>query len=220
MDPTEFDSFVGGFDLTAANYSGGAGGTFSNLISGYDAWTVDSATPSFSTEESLSGMDFTGSSTESIRGPMPALYEGTVIAVAKPTGTGIMYSVGGSSTSHTTWGQFFNSGDDVEAYNTSQRSGAADFTNDTVNVFTTCWSPFAGQNMAQVNLGTPAIGTNADGTKTAIDYAEAFIGQGRFSTTQYYFDGWIARVLFFSRSLYHRESTNLTSLITSEIARL
>ncbi|MEM1398031.1 MAG: hypothetical protein AAGH38_11375, partial [Pseudomonadota bacterium] len=60
MTPQDFDSFVMGVDLTAANYSGGAGGTFTDLVQGAGTWTVESSTPTFETRNGIEGMDFTG----------------------------------------------------------------------------------------------------------------------------------------------------------------
>lgn len=107
--PSDFSSYWSGVELTSANYSGGAGGTFADLVTGNQDWTVQGATPSFSTPVgSLEGMNFSNDATQSVFRELWALRDLTIVigwsqssvsSVARPY-------VGGTSSASNT----FNAG--------------------------------------------------------------------------------------------------------------
>lgn len=218
--PTDFDCFAFGFDLTNANYSGGAGGTFANLVSGGEDWTVNGATPSFSTKSgsgwSLDGMDFANSATETILGEHRALWECTVLAICQPSTNTYVY--GGALAASNTWGMGVNA-NRVQAYNSvGGSSGYASYTGGQPNVLTIGFCPANGTSYAQVNDGTPTSNTQASGSFQNARVYWSNVGIGVHRTT--YFSGWIARVLVFSRALHYRDNDNLQSLIATEMASI
>jgi hypothetical protein len=217
--PTDFDSFAFGFNLTAANYSGGAGGTFANLVSGGEDWTVNGATPSFSTKSgsgwSIDGMDFANSATESILGQHRALYESTLLIICQHSTNTFPY--GGTYAAGNSFGMGIYS-NMVQAFNPILSSGYASFTGGQPNVLTVSWSPFNGTTYAQANNGTPVSATAAAGSFENARTNWADVAIGRYRTT--YFSGWIARVLVFNRALHYRDNANLQSLIATEMASI
>lgn len=212
--PSDISSFVGGFNLTSANYSGGAGGTYTNLVSGNEAWTVQGATPSFDTRSGLEGMLFTAASNQMVAGDMPALYEATIILIAEPAATSTMYGLGGTYAAGNSWAVMFN-GNRCQAFIPSGSSGYANYTSGQPNVFACSWSPFNETTYVQVNNGSVVSATTNFST-SAINWPDAAIGQHR--TT--YFNGWIARALIFSRALHFRDNATLQALITTEMASI
>lgn len=214
MLPTDFENFAFGFDLNSASYSGGAGGTFTNLKSGGENWTVDGATPTFSTNNGLEGMDFSASSTQSVLGEMRALYEATVLIILKPASTANMHAFGGNLSTANTFSVQCNA-NSVQAFQPNGSSGFASLDISRANVVTCSWSPFDLTNYVQVNDGTP-VSAAVPFTAARIDYANASIGRMRTS----YFNGWIARLLVFNRALHFRDNDNLQLLITEEMAKI
>lgn len=227
--PTDIDSFAYGFDLTSANYSGGAGGTFTNLVAGGENWTVSSATPSFTTKNSgtspetwsLEGMDFTGSDTESIHGEHRALYESTILVIAQPTTGGSHYAYGGTLASANSFGLNINAYK-CNAFSALGNSGATPVAASPTNVphvWTITYSPENGTRYAQIDDGAVTSLAEASGSfeQARILHYDAAIGQHR---TANLFTGWIARVLVFSRALHYRDNANLQSLITTEMAKI
>jgi hypothetical protein len=215
MNPSDFDSYCGGVNLTAANYSGGAGGSFTDEVNGAGFWTLNSGTPTFSTESGLEGKDFGGVVGDVVVGKCPCLWEGTMLVIGRVAGT--VFYVGGTYASGNSWGvqhnasriQFFNAG-----LNSSGFTSPSDFNASAPNVLTSSWCPETGTTYAQANDGTPVSSTNATLANSRSNWPTVGIGQHR--TT--YFTGWIARVLFFSRALHERDNANLQLLIADQMA--
>lgn len=214
MLPTEFTHFASGCDLTAANYSGGAGGTFTNLKAGGDVWTVQGATPTFSTEEGMEGMDFNGLANESVFSDMMALFEGTVLVITRADSGASLYPVGSADGLANNWAIFMN-GARAQTHSGLTGSGWQALTNTQPNVICGSWSPFNETLYIQVNDNAPVSTVVAHDTST-IDYPVAAIGRHR--TT--YFSGWTSRVLFFNRALHYRDNDNLQLLIATEMAKI
>lgn len=212
--PSDFPSYWAGFELTAANYSGGAGGTFTNLAGGQD-WAVNGATPSFTTNGAREGMTFAASSTESILGEMRAMREGTIVAVFSTTNAGTSHVVGGTNAAANTWSMSINA-QRVQAFHINASSGytAGTFTSGSPLVAACSWSPEDGK--CYVNRNGGAVVSSAGGAIVPINYWNAGIGVHR--TT--YFTGWISAVYFFSRALHYRDNTGLQSLVTDLAATL
>ena len=221
--PTDFSSFAYGFDLTAANYSGGAGGTFTNLKAGGQAWTVQGATPSFTTKSgtgwSMEGMNFSALANEIVAGQQRALWECTVLAICQPGAATTMYPFGTTYTAGNGSALHINAWR-LQAYNALGTSAftSAYATTTVPHVFTASFCPANGTTYAQIDSGTVATATAAAGSfeNARWYYPDAGIGQHR--TT--YFTGWISRVLVFSRALHYRDNTNLQSLINTEKAKV
>ena len=215
MNPSDFDSYVGGFELTASNYSGGAGGSFTNLAGTVSDWIVDGASPVFSNEGSLSGMLFSNDATQSIIGDMPALWEATLLVVAKPANAGNMYSFGGSDTTSNTWAVQHNS-NLLQAFN----SGSSGFTDPasalTSHVYTVSFSPVNSTSYCQIDLGNIKSTVHSNGNLVALDFPIGAIGRHRTTS----FSGWINSVHIFSRALHFRDTISLQNLITSEVSKL
>lgn len=217
--PTDIDSFCGGVDLTAANYSGGAGGTFADLVAGRPAWTVVSATPSFSTKSgsgwSIEGVDFSGVAGESVICRGPFLWEGTVVLIGQVVGT--RWMMGGTYIAGNSWGLQHASGN-VQFYNALNSSGytSSGFNVSAPNVLSISNCPETGKTYAQANDGAVVSSTNATKASSRITWHEVAIGRHR--TT--YLTGWVARALFFSRALHERDNTALQSLIATEMAKI
>jgi hypothetical protein len=217
MNPSSFPSFCGGVDLTSANYSGGAGGTFTDQVNGAGYWTVNSATPSFSTEGGIEGMDFTGVAGEIPVGKCPFLWEGTILAIARVAGS--KFYVGGTYTAGNSWGMQHNASR-VQFFNASNSSGytsSGDFNASAPNVVCVSNCPESGTTYAQVNDATPVSSTDA-ATKINSRINWPTVGIGQHRTT--YFTGWIARVLFFSRALHERDNDNLQLLIADQMSQI
>ena len=212
---SDFDSFVGGFDLTAAAYSGGAGGTFTNLLAGADPWTVAGATPVFETRQGLEGMLFTNVASESVIGRMPMLHEGTIIVLADPNDGTELGMFGGTYGSGNSWAMRLNS----QKLNTFGPPATAAVSGSNriagqINLMASSWHPASGTLYAQFNDG--ATGTTTNTKKDArLTWPEGAIGRHR--TT--YFNGWITRVLMFDRALHARDNAGLQALIADELAR-
>lgn len=212
--PTDIDSFAFGFDLTAAAYSGGAGGTFANLKAGGEDWKVESATPSFSTEAGLEGMDFTALLAETIAGQHRALYECTVVAIQRPD-INTVYQYGSRIID---FGTYHTSSYNQKTFISGYGSTAIGASKAVPYVSAATWSPQNGTTYAQVNDGTVVATTAAAGDFNLVgtEYPDASIG--RHNTV--YYDGWIARVLVFDRALHFRDNTNLQLLIATEMAKI
>lgn len=212
---SDFDSFIGGWDLTAAAYSGGAGGSFANLVPGGEAWTVESATPVFETRQGLEGMVFTNQASESVIGRMPMLHEGTIIVVTEPNDGTEMGILGGTYTSGNSWAMRLSSGK-LQTFGppASAAFSVTSRNNDAINLLTSSWHPSSGTLSAQLNDG--AVGESLSTKKDArITWHEGAIGRHR--TT--YYQGWVTRVLMFDRALHNRDNAGLQALIADEIAR-
>lgn len=221
--PTDFDSFAFGFDLKNSAYSGGAGGTFDNLVTGGEDWAVNGGTPSFSTKSgsgwSLEGMDFAAAANGVVKGEHRALYESTIIVIGEATVGGIVYPYGGTYASGNSFAAAINGKVTVKAYNATGSSPyTAVATQDIPHVFCVSFSPQNGTTYAQIDDGTVVSLAQSAGSfeNARTNWMDAMIGGHRTS----YFTGWIARVLVFSRALHYRDNTNLQSLITTEMAKI
>jgi hypothetical protein len=219
MNPEDFNSYCGSVDLTLANYSGGAGGTFTDGLNGAGYWTVNGATPTFSTKSgtgwSLEGMDFTNNSSEIVVGDCPMLWEGSIVIIGQISGSA--FYIGGNYTSGNSWGiqhtssrvQFFN------ALNSSGFTDAAFFNSNEPNVIAASWCPESGTTYAQANDSPVVSSVNA----TNKEFARSVwpqVGIGQHRTT--YLTGWVARVLFFSRALHERDNSNFQLLIQEQMS--
>ena len=225
--PTDFDSFAFGFDLTEANYStpGSGGGTFTNLVSGQEAWTAGSNTPSFTTKSdtgwSLEGMDFNNSVNDLIQGDWVTLQEATILVIASVANAGAVfnYFMGGLNTATNTFALWAYGGNGRCGGN-SMADNAQTSNSMTADVpFVLCgsYSPVNETLYCQLNDGTVATDSSLTGSSPSMTpYFTAAIGAHR--TT--YIDGWIARALVFSRALHYRDNANLQSLIETEMAKI
>lgn len=214
MLPTDFGSFALGFDLTAANYSGGAGGTFTNLKPGGEAWTVDGATPTFSTESTMEGMDFNGNSNESVLGQMRALYEATVLVITRPDSGASLYPFGHNDATANGYAIFLN-GSRARTFSGLNSSDWATHPSGQPNVIVGSWSPFNETMYVQVN-DNAVVSTSVPYQQAALEGPNGAIG--RMRTTHY--SGWTSRVLVFNRALHYRDNANLQLLIAAEMAKI
>jgi hypothetical protein len=219
MNPEDFNSYCGSVDLVAANYSGGAGGTFSDNVNGPGYWTVNGATPSFSTRSgtgwSLEGMDFSGNPTEIVLGKCPMLWEGSIVIIGEVVGS--VFYLGGNYTAGNSWGIQHNSGR-AQFFNALNSSGFTDplsFNSGEPNVIASSWCPESGTTYAQVNDGTVTSSVNAI-EKEFSRSVWPQVGIGQHRTT--YLTGWVARVLFFSRALHERDNSNFQLLIQEQMS--
>lgn len=213
MTPDLFDSFAFGFNLDSAGYSGGAGGTFANMVAGGEDWAVSAATPTFSTQGGIEGMDFTASADESIIGEHRAMWESTIIAVGYPGSGATGHFYGGNYASGNTFALMVNA-HRGQAYYPAESSGYTATPSPTgiPHVYSVTFSPENKTAYAQLDDATP-VQAASDGFAS---FHEAAIGRHR--TT--YFVGWIGRILVFDRALHFRDNANLQLLITAEMARV
>jgi len=217
MTPDQFDSFRMGVDLTAAQYSGGAGGTFADLVQGAGFWSVDGATPAFETRAGLEGMLFTSSAAQSVLAPMLCLHEATILAIGQgATGTqaalyGGTYPTGNSWYGSLNGNRLLTASPPASAAMTSANGAASS----APTVFVSSWSPKDAGLYAQINDGAIAS-TMSDGKFARIGWAQMAIGRHRASA----FSGWIARVLVFDRALHARDPSGLAALVSAEMARV
>ena len=223
--PTDFASFAGGWDLTAANYSGGTNGEFANLLAGQAPAIAQGIAPTFETKSdvgwSMEGVAMAGSAGYQLNVDIPVHWECTVVLIAQTNAQGsIMYPFGGRNTAANTWGMTHYTRT-AQAFNGMDSSGytAANALADTrplVYAMGFCPRPDVGQTWAVINDGTVKVGPQTADTyeRARIVTAQCAIGQHRAS----YYNGWIGRVLLFSRSLYHDDPSGLASLITTEMA--
>jgi hypothetical protein len=217
--PTDFSSFAFGFNLTSAAYSGGAGGTFANLVAGQQNWTVNGGTPSFATRQGMEGMLFDGTAAQTILGQMRALHECTVIVTAQTDVAGNSYIFGNDPNQ---LGFIYGLG--INAFRVIAFCGAgADATNtgfsaalnnSRPNVYVGSWSPHAGTVHVRINNGTPVVKTPTLGSSCRVGWPDCAIG----TMANLYHTGWIGRVLVFGRALHDRDPSGLTNLVTSETA--
>jgi hypothetical protein len=215
--PADFDSYAFGVELTSSNYSGGAGGTFTDLVLGTEHWTVNGATPSFSTKSgsgwSQDGMDFANSATESVLGAsLPILREGTFVAVYQTGSAGTQYVLGHNNSAAAAWSMAHNAYR-IQATNTVGASGytAAHTTSARPVVAAVSFSPENGEFAATTFDGTLRKMTAIDTSwrDPCFDHWTMCIGRAR--TT--YWTGWISRVYGFNRALHFRDETGLDALI-------
>lgn len=219
--PTDFGSFCAGFDLTAARYSGGAGGAFGNLVPGEPAWTTV-GTPTFETKSgagwSLEGVACTGLADQRIIGPLRAFRELTIVAITQPSATGTQWTIGGTNSASNTFGMSHNA-NRVQANAVATGSGyTAAFTTGRPVVCAVSWDPLTGKMAATAYDGTMRkVSLIATSKRDAIvSWHELSIGGHR--TT--YLTGWVARALIFARSLHVRDEANLDALILTEAAKV
>lgn len=213
--PADFDSYWAGFELTAANYSGGAGGTFANLVSGGQDWTVNGATPSFSTNGARSGMDFSADASQSIIGEQRACRGLTAVVIFSTAVGTNQYLLGGTWTGGNTWGANVSSYK-VQAFYPSASSGLTTevTTSGTPTVAAFSWSPE--NKTCYANLQGGAVASVTGSVLPTMNWAELAIGCHR--TT--YFNGWISAVYLFSRPLHFVDNTNLQLLLADLDATL
>lgn len=215
--PSDFSSCFVSVDLTAAKYSGGAGGTFTNDIAGGPALTVVSATPTFSAMGARTGMNFANSAGESILGEMRGVREWTVVAILSTASASIMSCVGSANPGAYGWELGMGAARKPYAWTPGLSSGVTGtaFASDTPVVVACSWSPKNRKATVQWNLNTPVVNTAA-GTSAipAMDYWDFGIGRNRNA----YWTGRIAHCAMFGRSLHDDDNTRLQSLITDLMA--
>lgn len=217
MTPQELDSFAFGFNLDSASYSGGAGGTFANIVSGGEAWEVQGATPTFSTQAGMEGMVFSNLAAESIFGEHRSMWECTIIATCYATTASSTYPYGGDYSAGNSYAMMMNA-HKVQAYVPNASSGypaAAASPNNVPHVMAVSFSPANGTTYAQIDLTTATQSSKASGSFTDVHVNWPTGAIGRHRTT--YFTGWIGRVLVFDRSLHYRDNDNLQLLVESEM---
>jgi hypothetical protein len=217
--PSDFGSCFVYADLKASKYSGGAGGTFVNDISGGPALTVVSATPTFSTKGARSGMDFSNSAGQSILGQMYGLREWTVVAILSTTSAAVLSAIGSANPSAFGWEMGTGATRKPYAWTPSLSSGVTGtaFGSDTPVVVACSWSPKNRKSTVQWNLNTPVSGTAAVGAAfPAMDYWDFGIGRNRNS----YWTGWISQASIYAESLADNKPAELTALITTLMATL
>lgn len=217
--PSAFASCFLSVDLTAAKYSGGAGGTFTNDIAGGPSLTVVSATPTFSSMGARTGMNFANAAGESILGEMRGVREWTVVAIISTTSASAMSCVGSANTGAFGWELGTGGARTPYAWTPGLSSGvtASAFASDTAVVVATSFSPKIRKCSVQWNLNT--IKTATSGSATAIpamDYWDFGIGRNRNT----YWTGRIAHVSMYARSLHDDDNTRLQALITNLMTTL
>jgi len=107
--PSDFLRHWGGFRLSQANYSGGAGGTLTNLVAGGGDLVVNGATPTFASVGNLEGMLFSDDVTETIRGRMRSPRDFTIVVAGRVnSGGGTKEFAGGTRTNTNTWSCRYN----------------------------------------------------------------------------------------------------------------
>ena len=209
--PTDFDSFAFGFDLNSSNLTGS---DFSNLVAGQESWTINGATPSFETRQTMEGMLFTNDITQLIKGQMRVMQEGTIMLTLEPDTAGNFFAFGGDFTVNNTFGIHVNAYR-TQAFTPTGSSGfTATVNNSRPNVYTISFCNQNGTSYAQINDGTVISATESVSGGARINYPNGMIGGMR--TT--YFNGRIGRVLVFDRALHFRNNANLQSLIIDEMA--
>jgi hypothetical protein len=218
--PSDFGSCFVSAELTNAKYSGGAGGTFTNDISGGPALTVVSATPTFATKGARSGMVFANSATESILGQMYAQREFSVVAVLTTTSASAgLSAIGSANPTSFGWEMGLGATRKPYAWTPSLSSGVTGtaFGSDTPVVVACSWSPKNRKATCQWNLNTAVSATSGvSNAVPAMDYWDFGIGRNKNA----YWTGWISHCSIYAQSLHDDKPTELTALITSLMATL
>lgn len=225
--PTDFPSFAGGWNLTSANYSGGAAGTFANLISG-EATLQAQQTPSFVTEEGMEGVAMDGATTVLASLPVnypyaPVCWECTLLVIARPNSSGrLQYCFGGTNDAANSWGITVYT-NQIQAFNGLDSSGytAAVATATTrPHVYTVgfCPRPDVGQTWARIDDGTIKFGPQTTDSYERARITTPIVAVGEHRATA--FDGWVGRALLFTRDLYRDDPAGLDSLIATEMASI
>ncbi len=212
-NPSDYACYHAGVNLQSASYSGGAGGTFTCLVTGDEDWDLESATPSFSTPSGLiEGMDFSEVTGERVVNIYPGSPEITYLAVGyananaskmfgtlksntNPTGLSVDaagelsgYLAGGSTTNHLpTLGEVF-----VVALSYSQTTGKQTLSVYSQGVFRT----------------TPA-GVISDLRTINPNHWQVCIGGARTS----FFNGWCTSFHVFSRDLHAYDAAGLKDMM-------
>lgn len=212
---SDFASYWAGFELTAANYSGGAGGTFTNLAGGPD-WEVQGGTPTFSTIGAREGMNFTGNANQSIFGDMFAARNLTmVVAWSQSVATPGML-IGGTSPSGNTFGANVN-GSRIQVFyppaSTGFLSGAVSLNTPLCAAFT-----ISGKHeKCAVKVAGTALVEGSATSNLAPNWPQ--IGIGRHRTT-YLNNANISAVYLFGDPLIYSAPTELESFLTDLAATL
>lgn len=217
--PSAFASCFLSVDLTAAKYSGGAGGTFTNDISGGPSLTVVSATPTFSSMGARTGMNFANAAGESILGEMRGVREWTVVAIISTAATAVMSCIGSANPGAFGWELGTGATRRPYAWTPGLSSGITDttFASDTAVVVAASWSPKNRKATCQWNLNSAKSATSGVTTATpSMDYWDFGIGRNRNS----YWTGRIAHVSMYARSLHDDDNTRLQALITNLMTTL
>jgi len=217
--PSDFASCFLSAELTAAKYSGGAGGTFTNDIAGGPTLTVVSATPTFSAMGARTGMNFANSAGESILGEMRGLREWTVVAIISTASTSVMSCIGSANPSAYGWELGTVSSRTPYGWTPGLSSGGTTtaFASDTPVVVVTSFSPRHRKATCQWNLNAAKVGSSGLSTPIpSMDYWDFGIGRNRNA----YWTGRIGHVSMFARSLHDDDNTRLQSLITDLMATL
>jgi len=217
--PSDIDSFAFGFELTADNYSGGAGGTFQNMVAGGENWKVESATPVFTTESgsgwSQEGMNFPLDIAFAINGEQRAMYECTILCVNYPTSGVLSYPFGGSNPTSNVFSLRTISWTASASNGIQTSPNTATFEQGRPHVMTASYSPENGVSYCQLDDDLPTS-FQADAGSFAnarVNYWNSAIGLMRTTV----FEGWISKVYVFSRALHFRDNALLQDLIETEL---
>lgn len=216
-NPSDIPSYAFGAALNSASYSGGAGGTFPDLVNGRD-WTVVSATPTFATRDGLEGMVFSNSSTEAVTQPFYSHGELTVVAIFQFDNTSTHYIWGGTETAVNQHGIQGNA-HRIQAF--SPFAGSSGYTathsSSRTLVGAASWSFEDKKLYATTYDGTlRKASATATGPSLIIPFPTMAIGAAR--TT--YITGWIAEVHGFHRALHLRDETALDDMILTLAAKV
>lgn len=214
-NPTDFDSYAWGVELTSAAYSGGAGGTFTDLVSGAEDWTVQGATPTFETRATQEGVKFSASATERIVADNYAVGEMTFVAIVQPDAGSNMYGFG-------------------DAYQSANGVGV-NFISSTTQVFT----PIGNSGYVAASIAAPFVIAGSVSPENKTIYMTAYDGtlrkasnaltpQPAFEASSisigamrtFNFNGWISEIHGFHRALQLRDETALDDMITTLAAKV
>lgn len=218
-NPSDFSSYSAGVLLNSANYSGGAGGTFTDLVTGNEDWTVVSATPTFNTVGGLEGMTFANSATESVLREIYEFRQITFVALGYAGNTASQLLIGGTNAASNTFGMFFN-GNRLQAYLNTVSSGwtASTVTAGNPYTYAVSWNPQTGGMFATAYIGS-TVKANATASPKRLACANDFqMAVGRHRTT--YLTGWVEEVHIFSRCLHEDDETGLDDMLATLYAQL
>ncbi len=214
-NPSDFDSYAWGVELNSANYSGGAGGTFTDLVRGAGYWTVASATPTFATRNGLEGMEFNNDAAENVSAKNYAVGECTVV---------LIFDVD-TSASWGMWGPDDNNpGATLFNYQlqcidpTNGASGYASFDSSRAVVGAVSACPENNTNYVTTYDGTlrKNSGTKALNALPKLLRPDTMYLGRRWTRM----DGWIAEAYGFHKSLHFRDETALDDMLQTLAAKI
>lgn len=220
IDAATYPHMAWGIDLTAANYSGGAGGTFTDLVSAEQDWQVVSATPTFTTKYGVEGMTFSALAAESVLAQNPSPGDITVVALVSPAAGTLMYPWGGNSggsNSHGIRTYSGTAGAFIANADSGWTSGHPTIVRPQPIVMAGTFSTRNQTTYATVYDGSGFYDSSAVGT--AVPQQQYFENAiGRYRTT--YFNGWIGSVYGFHAPLHLTDRSGLEAIMLEMYSRM